>query len=844
MFADRPRSFGGNVGNDNGGQLGLAAKRWYGVGTDWGKPVAKNQAEAIEAIKNSITNAYVHNPAKVLATDVANPLFDAATGELYVTVDADKKLGFPASWWTPETLPASLVPIAPPVDNPDADVKTWASGYPAYAYFAKNYTFDEATVKALYSYDVEGFTAGDDAELAQAVGVYKRMGDAVGNVVLGLTAQSDPEFYAAVSTELWEAKDPVATSNSMAGAVYYNAMSNRGLGTEVLDRHTSNATSQVYFNAETNEYSYVLYNPTDAQETYTVYDGDRAIGSIAVPAHTQVNHHLDATLDHIDISASAPATTVPKGEEVTFAATGIDQYGATMALDDVTWESTDGGSITEDGVFTGTKNTNVVTITATSGGTSATTKLRVGPAPVLTSIAVTPGFGRVVTGQDQQFTASGRDQYGEPIDAGSISWAFSGNSAVDSAGILSAGGVGTGYVTATAGTVSGSAVVAVTAAHSDIARGKPATSSSSWGGNTAGHAVDGDPGSRWESARSDNEWMQVDLGARHDLSRVQIDWENAGAAEYRLQVSDKADGPWTTIKTVTKAQPTPDDLAVEGTGRYVRIAGVKRLTQYGYSIFELRAYGTVNASSVAATELLVSPQQATVVAGRHLKLTAYAFDANANGGPIAATWTVDGGGSISDRGVFSATTEGGPFRATATVGSLSATAAVSVASLEGVTPEPAPEPTPEPTPDPTPPPTPVLTNVAIGKSVTASSAENGGLAGNMAVDDTLSTRWSSKFTDDEWIEVDLGGVLPIAKIGLAWENAYGSSFSIQTRNSAADPWRTIVTETAGTGGDASYPVDTSGRYVRMLGAKRSSPYGYSLHEFRIFSTGPAGAGVG
>lgn len=835
MFAARPGLFGGDVGNDNGNKFALAAKRWHGVGTDWGNPVAENRVEAIAAITAAITNAYVHNPGMVLAKDAANPLFDPATGDLVVSVNADGTLAYPAASWTPQTLPAALVPIAPPADNPDADVKTWGSAYPAYAYFAKNYTFDEATVTGLYSYDVTGFTPGNDADLAQAVAVYKRMGDAVGNVVLGMVAQSDPEFYAAVTEVLWDDKDPVATSNSMAGAVYYNAMSNRGLGIETLDRHTNNPTSQVYFNAETNEYSYVLYNPTDAQKSYNVYDGDTVIGRIAVPARTQVNHHLDAALDRIDIAASTPVTTVPKGGEVRFTATGIDQYGAEIDLDDVSWESTDGGTITEDGTFTGTANTSVVTVTVTSSGVSATTKLRVGPTPVLTSVAVTPGFGRVVTGETRQFTASGRDQYGDPIDAGAPGWSFSGNGSVDASGLLTAGAVGTGSVTASFGAVTGSAVVAVTLPAADVAQGKPATSSSDWGGNTAAQAVDGDAGSRWESARGDDEWMQVDLGARHDLSRVQVDWENAAAAEYKLQVSDKAAGPWTTLTTVTKTQPTPDDVAVDGAGRYLRVAGVKRLTQYGYSIFGLRVYGTVNAASVIATELRVSPQQGTVVAGRHAKLTAYVFDANAHGGPIAAAWTVDGGGTITDRGVFSATTEGGPFTAIATLGTLTATATLNVAALDGVTPEPLPEPTPEPSPEPTPVPQPEPTNVALGKTVTASSSENGGLSANLAVDGTLATRWSSAFTDDEWIEVDLGSVLPISSIGLAWENAHGSRFTLQTRDSASDAWRTIVTEAAGTGGYASYPVEASGRYVRMLGEKRSSPYGYSLHEFRVFS---------
>ncbi len=34
------------------------------------------------------------------------------------------------------------------------------------------------------------------------------------------------------------------------------------------------------------------------------------------------------------------------------------------------------------------------------------------------------------------------------------------------------------------------------------------------------------------------------------------------------------------------------DLAVAGSGRYVRMFGTQRATQYGYSLLELQVYGT------------------------------------------------------------------------------------------------------------------------------------------------------------------------------------------------------------------------------------------------------------
>jgi hypothetical protein len=107
------------------------------------------------------------------------------------------------------------------------------------------------------------------------------------------------------------------------------------------------------------------------------------------------------------------------------------------------------------------------------------------------------------------------------------------------------------------------------------------------------NAIDNNTGSRWESNYSDPQWFQIDLGSSKTISRVRIDWENASAKNYTIQVSP--DGTtWTTVSTQLN-MPTGnhriDDLTVSGTGRYVRMNGTARTTIYGYSIFEMDVYG-------------------------------------------------------------------------------------------------------------------------------------------------------------------------------------------------------------------------------------------------------------
>jgi serine/threonine protein kinase len=65
-------------------------------------------------------------------------------------------------------------------------------------------------------------------------------------------------------------------------------------------------------------------------------------------------------------------------------------------------------------------------------------------------------------------------------------------------------------------------------------------------GRQASYAVDGDPGTRWGSGFSDPRWLQVDLGARWQISEIRLNWENAHATAYRVELS--TDG--TTWKSV------------------------------------------------------------------------------------------------------------------------------------------------------------------------------------------------------------------------------------------------------------------------------------------------------
>jgi len=106
----------------------------------------------------------------------------------------------------------------------------------------------------------------------------------------------------------------------------------------------------------------------------------------------------------------------------------------------------------------------------------------------------------------------------------------------------------------------------------------------------AAAAIDRDDGTRWGSAFSDVEHLTLDYGASVAINRVRIDWENAHASEYLLQVSGDGSA-WTTIRRVEGSRGGTEDLTgLDGKGRYLRMQGVRRAGQYGYSIIEIQAF--------------------------------------------------------------------------------------------------------------------------------------------------------------------------------------------------------------------------------------------------------------
>jgi hypothetical protein len=97
----------------------------------------------------------------------------------------------------------------------------------------------------------------------------------------------------------------------------------------------------------------------------------------------------------------------------------------------------------------------------------------------------------------------------------------------------------------------------------DLALHQTATSSSvDDPSRPASNAVDGDDTTRWSSGYEDDQWLQIEFGSAATFDQILIDWEDAYALTYTIQVSD--DGQTFTDVLAVDNSPVPLQISVNG----------------------------------------------------------------------------------------------------------------------------------------------------------------------------------------------------------------------------------------------------------------------------------------
>jgi hypothetical protein len=194
------------------------------------------------------------------------------------------------------------------------------------------------------------------------------------------------------------------------------------------------------------------------------------------------------------ITVSPASASVATGGTQQFTANGLDQFGNPVSPQPTfTWSVSGGGSISASGLFTaGSTAGGPFTVTAASGSVSGTASVTVTSPPVLTTIRVSPASASVVTGGTLQFTATGLDQFGNPVSPQpTFTWSVSGGGSISTSGLFTAGSTASGpfTVTAASGSVSGTASVTVTSTPPDFTISVSPGSQSVRRGSTATYTV-------------------------------------------------------------------------------------------------------------------------------------------------------------------------------------------------------------------------------------------------------------------------------------------------------------------------------------------------------------------
>jgi beta-glucosidase len=397
----------------------------------------------------------------------------------------------------------------------------------------------------------------------------------------------------------------------------------------------------------------------------------------------------------------------------------------------------------------------------------------------------------------------------------------------------------------------------------------------------ASTAVDGDPASVWVSAASDPQWLMVDLGLAKDLSRVRLQWNSNYAAAYSIQISPDATN-WSPIYSTTTGQGGIEDLLVSGRSRYVRMLGTQQgLPGAGYSLLEFEVYaqpqkpfggvvhrlpGRVEAEGydtggegVAYFNTTVGNQGGVYRAddigiepttdigggydvgwintGEWLEYTVNVPDpsalysigvrvASASGGgqlrlrldgKVLGTVTIPSTGNWQNWQTLTLPTapvSGGAGSKALRLEALSAGFNINWIQLDRVQ-------------------ICGTNNLAFNQPASASSMESASYPATNAVDGDPRSRWSSQFSDPQWLSVDIGSPQNIARIRLDWEAAYSPSYRIQF-SSNNSTWTDAYVTTNDIGSINDLAVPGSGRYVRVYSTQRATGYGDSLYEFEVY----------
>ncbi len=404
----------------------------------------------------------------------------------------------------------------------------------------------------------------------------------------------------------------------------------------------------------------------------------------------------------------------------------------------------------------------------------------------------------------------------------------------------------------------------------NIANGKQAEASSAKGGNTADKILDQNAATRWESEVGDDEWCSVDLGQNYEVNKVKISWEAAYATKYKIQVSIDNEN-WQDVYAENAGNGGIDEAIFDVvTARYVRMQGMARATDYGYSIYEMGVYEArkISTPQFSLAEGSYTGNQLLSIAsgtrGVEIRYTTDGSEPDENSLLYIPQLTVWQSGTIKakafKKGMIPSETAEAAYQITG--GSKPEEADtydesdsfmanpqdpdIEEETLAGEAGEAIED-------------SGLKSCISYGKEVTVSSSENDNTKQNIT-DGNLDTVWSSAWQKpgsaeameneeryNQWCMIDLGESTAFNEVKIHWVTV-NNQYQIQISDDKEN-WTPVYTWTNAT---ADNKIDVcrfdtvSARYVKMQGIAVGDAWGYSLREMMVYLSEeeqPLGANV-
>lgn len=379
--------------------------------------------------------------------------------------------------------------------------------------------------------------------------------------------------------------------------------------------------------------------------------------------------------------------------------------------------------------------------------------------------------------------------------------------------------------------------------HDPVVVGLDPTKSCDATSGNATLAIDGNLGTRWESAFSDDQMWQVNYGEPKEFNTVQIVWEGAYASSFKLQGS--ANGTdWTDLKVITDQTLTgfPNtqniDLGTTVIYQYLRFVGVKRALPYGYSFWELSSFVKVEP---VLTTYDVTPAQPIAKVGTGVVLNVRALDQYGAAMADETTFSVNPIDAATISGNSITPTKPGLITVTATATAGPATATCEIFAYAGDN---------------------LALSTAIdtdNKIIAQSDFAPNGTDAFHAVDTDEGSVYQGSATNgtagdeaartyNSWFVIDLGKTANIELVTVKFEGACSQNYHIDFASAydgANTTWTTaynyVGTEGVNGRTDVMYPegpmnlTNTNNvRYVRFYSTKAATQWGMKIFDMKVY----------